>query len=86
MCGKCFVNERYGERWRQGAEWKKPLVVRRMEAVVLAIYHFHGVSYDPLPSPPAREKSESSFYGDRVSSLRTQDGARGAAAASCGYF
>ncbi|KAJ4934923.1 hypothetical protein JOQ06_007704 [Pogonophryne albipinna] len=38
-----------------------------MEAVVLAISHFHGVSYDPLPSPPAREKSESSFYGDRCS-------------------
>ncbi|KAK5864187.1 hypothetical protein PBY51_001147 [Eleginops maclovinus] len=28
-----------------------------MEAVVLAISHFHGVSHDPLPSTPAREKS-----------------------------
>ncbi|KAI9515534.1 hypothetical protein NQZ68_025039 [Dissostichus eleginoides] len=53
-----------------------------MEAVVLAISHFHGVSHDPLPSPPAREKSESSFYGDRVSCLQRQDGARGAEA-SC---
>lgn len=43
---------------QEGGRRGKPHVVLRMEAVVLVIPLVYGVSRDPLPSTPAREKSE----------------------------